>query len=85
MEPMEAAFSSDATYSDPESSFVVLADFTAPPADTASATAAILSSSGTSARMTKSYSPKEKPPPSSFPPTALMTGRAHGPTWRTRI
>ena len=70
------AFLSAATHWAPLSSLVVLADFTAPPATTAIATAATLSSSGASNRITMSLSPKQNPPPTNFPPTASIMGRA---------
>src|SRR5262245_50116258 len=61
---------------------VVLLALTAPPAATASAIPAMLSMLGTSAMMTRSYSPKHNHPPTSFPPTASHAWR---PTTSTRF
>ena len=76
---MSAALPRAETHCDPLRSFVVIADLTAPPAPTAIATAAAVSSSGASKRIATSYSPKQNPPPRSFPPTFLTIGFAAAP------
>src|SRR5215472_15936100 len=66
----------------PLSNLVVLLPFSAPPAAIARAIADMLSSSGTSAMMTRSYSTKQYQPPTSLPPTA---SHAALPTDSTRF